>query len=167
VCVHRTTSLCKTYHVCLYCVIHSQTQTAARKTTWLPPLVLTYDFKVIAALVTMTDWLIRRDLSLRLRISVLGTYQQFHDDGFDSLSHHVSSNIRALLLHYCTYIRANALSNYSADGRVRVHLMSSHGTERHSRNSSSGTLVISPGHISALSRHAGEVRYTVPCEIDP
>jgi hypothetical protein len=140
-CVPRATCLWQTHHVCLCCITHSQTQTAACKTTWLPPLVLTYGLKAIAALVTMTDSLIERDLSLCLRVSITATYQQFHDDGFDSFSHHVASNNRALLLHYRTNIRANALSNCSAYGRVRVHLMSSHRTEPHSQKSSFGTLV--------------------------
>ena len=122
------------------CIIHSQTQTTARKTTWLPPLVLTYSLKVTLAFATMTDLLIQRDLVFCLRISVLGTYQQFHDDGFDSLSHHVSLNNRVLFLHYCTNIRDNALSDYSAYGNVRVHPTTSHKTEPHSQNSSLRTL---------------------------
>ena len=101
-------------HVCMFCIIHSQTQMIACKTTWLPPLVLTYDLKVTVVFVTMTDCLTQRDRGLCIRISVLGTYQQFHDDGFYFLSHHVSLINRVLLLHYCTNIRDNALSDYSA-----------------------------------------------------
>ena len=64
--VHTATGLWRAHHLCMCYIIHSQTQTTARKTTWLPPLVLTYSLKVTLAFVRMTDLLIQRDLGLLL-----------------------------------------------------------------------------------------------------
>jgi hypothetical protein len=51
------------------------------------------------ALVEVTDGSIDRDICLHCHISVLNTYQELHNDGFYSLSYHITLNNPVLFVH--------------------------------------------------------------------